>query len=418
DSYLLVQKFLKEPLSEKATIQKLQAQKVMPKKKPNIFLFVTESLREDFMTKEIAPNLHSFKQENIAISNSFSNANNSHHSWFCIFYSKLPFYWDKYKFSNWKSGSVPLQILKQMGYKIHLYTSARLSYYEMDNRIFGQNQYLADSVCFKPHEDGVKAFESDTLIVDQLRKDIQSLSEEGHVFITFLDSTHFNYSWPEETDSVFTPYVDSIDYIGTSCFKKDLEEVKNRYRNAIHYVDKLFGKVVETVKSTKGWDDSVIIFTGDHGEEFMEPRNLFHASELNKPQTNVPIYLKLGMNKEKTAAKKGNIISHIDVFPSVLHHLLEQDYYSSLFDGQSILRKNRHSFVISSRYNASRAPFEFCLNNGNYKLLLRFKDEKQIFQSPYLQVLSMKNAQDESLDWNLALIREQFGESLQKIFSE
>lgn len=413
-SDLPIEKTLKRPMSEEMALNEVHSSKVSLEKKPNIYLFITESLREDFLSAEVAPNLYAFKQTHVATPLSFSNTNNSHGSWFCIFSSKLPFYWDHYKYANWKSGSLPLQILKQMGYKVHLYTAARLAYYEMDKRIFGKEQYLVDTVCFKPHEEGVTASESDAHIIEQLCKDTESFSEEGHLFITFLDSTHFNYSWPEE-DTLFTPYTENINYLMATCFRKDLDLVKNRYRNAAHYVDKLFGKVMDSLQSTKAWQDSIVVFTGDHGEEFMETKNLFHASDLNQPQTQVPIYLKLGEMKLQNTS---SIVSHIDIFPTLLHHIVKQDHYGPLFDGQSLLRNKRSSFAVSSRYNASRAPFEFCINNGKYKLLLRFKNPKQILSSSDLHILGVKDQQDRSLSWTTELIEQEFGESLQKIFSE
>src|SRR5207244_4463079 len=62
-------------------------------KKPNIYFFVIETLRKDFLDEKTAPHLVQFEKENISLKNSYSNANATMLSWFAIFHSNLPFYW-------------------------------------------------------------------------------------------------------------------------------------------------------------------------------------------------------------------------------------------------------------------------------------------------------------------------------------
>ncbi len=47
---------------------------------------------------------------------------------------------------QWKHGSVPLQILKDLGYKIRIYSSADLRYFNMDELLFGQDRQLIDQI--------------------------------------------------------------------------------------------------------------------------------------------------------------------------------------------------------------------------------------------------------------------------------
>ena len=63
--------------------------------KPDIYLFVIESLREDYITVENSPHLNQFKEKNVSFDLTLSNANATHNSWFSLFHSKFPFYWEK-----------------------------------------------------------------------------------------------------------------------------------------------------------------------------------------------------------------------------------------------------------------------------------------------------------------------------------
>ena len=131
------------PLPPKENNQLYLINDVTPlSQKPNIYIFVIESLREDFISKNISPTLYTFKHQNISFDLTLSNSNNTHCSWYSIFYSKYPFNWAELKKNKWDKGSIPLNILKKAGYKINVLTSSGLHYYKMDDLLFGKNQSL------------------------------------------------------------------------------------------------------------------------------------------------------------------------------------------------------------------------------------------------------------------------------------
>ncbi|MBS0626629.1 MAG: hypothetical protein JSS09_00270, partial [Verrucomicrobia bacterium] len=98
---------------------------------PDIFLFIVETIREDFLTKEITPSIAQFKQDYTSFEQTLSVSNATHTSWFSIFYSTYPFYWTKYYDKNWTQGSPSLALLKKMGYQIHVYSGSHLNFYSM-----------------------------------------------------------------------------------------------------------------------------------------------------------------------------------------------------------------------------------------------------------------------------------------------
>ena len=75
--------------------------------------------------------------------------------------------------------------------------------------------------------------------IEALNKQIEK-NKDSSVFITFLDSTHSEYSWPKDFKAKFTPYVTKVNYISLSQSKKGLALLKNSYKNAINYIDLLF----------------------------------------------------------------------------------------------------------------------------------------------------------------------------------
>ena len=391
---LHMEKPLKSLIGEAELLKKVHSVPVSVRDKPNIYLFVVESLREDFMTEETAKNIHEFRKENIVFGKTYSNANCTQDSWYSIFSGNYPFHWAEAKETR-QSGSIPLQVLKKLGYDIHIYSAAQLNYYGMAPVMFGKNHYLADSYNVYPHYYPVEACESDRKAVEKFLVDSdKKWAKEGNVFIFFIESTHFNYSWPKDYSTPFTPFSSEKTHLRVSNSIKNIELIKNRYRNSIHYMDSLFGRVIEKLKERDLYDEGVILFTGDHGEEFFEEGQLFHASHLSSMQTEPPIYMKLGNNQRASDLDLDQLkVSQVDMLPTVLDYLLGDQPFD-IFDGESIFKEERKPYVVSARFNGPRAPQEFFILDDKHKCTFRFQgsDALELWETKDLsgQVLEVK----------------------------
>jgi len=415
---LLVDGCLKDPWKDKDCFSGLDSRPFSLQRKPDIFLFIAESLREDFITQEISPNLSQFRSDSIHFPLALSNANATHISWFSYFYSLFPFHYPNYQIDQWKKGSVPLILLKKMGYEINLYSASRMGFYQMDEMLFGEGSYLLDKSSCYSMEETIPPYEADEKAIAELCKDIKKQERSGgRVFIVFLDSTHFGYSFPDDVAPLFTPIDDKINYLEAAISTKNIEKIKNRYRNAIHYVDSLFGDFIETLKETPSWDESIVVFTADHGEEFYEYGHLFHATDLSKPQLNVPLYYKMGKGEVKGKVSSDYITSHMDIFPSILHYLVGEDCFQEVLQGHSIFSSKKWPFVVGARYNAGRSPYEFFIHNGNQKLIAQFDNKNDIFHSRALHILATKNDEEENVPFSLSIIHQHFGEAIDTLFS-
>lgn len=405
---------LKNRISQEEILQQGQAALAgKVEKKPDIFLFIIESLREDFIDALHAPYLTEFKQKFLSFDLSLSNANNTHSSWYSLFYSDYPFYWEKTAPVHWNKGSIPLILLKQLGYTIHCYSSARLNFYQMDQRIFGVSNYLADIFFAQESPEKEAPYMRDQQSIERLLEQMATEPSGGRLFIVFLDATHLDYSWPEE-NTRFTPCIDKINYLKAALSNSDIEKIKNRYRNSLFFVDSLFGRFMQKFKDYKGNEEALIVVTGDHGEEFYEQGRLFHASSLNHVQTHVPLYYKLGSSSEKPST---SMSCHMDIFPTLFHHLTAHSCMQGILKGQSIFQAARWPYTIITRFNASRSPCEFCIHDGKRKLTLTFSDERDIFKAQGLRILSTKNLRDEIVECDLALLKEEFSGAFDQIFA-
>jgi hypothetical protein len=375
------------PRNELRTHQILQQKHLSAASKPNIYLFIIETFRKDFVTQETAPQLTAFGNENISFQESFANANSTHPSWFTIFHADFPYHWTAMR-DTWKQGSIPLNILKNLGYKIRIYSSTDLRYFNMDQLLFGEHRQLADQIEEYTQNRLIEPCDRDALCIQSFLRDIDHPSnQEGNLFVFFFDSTHSEYGVPKDFPLKFLPIVDKIDYLTIT--PKEIEPVKNRYRNAIHYVDTLFGTFLAKLKEKNLYQDALIAVTGDHGEEFFEEGALFHGTHLNRYQTSVPIFYKL-QNKNV----QNDTATHLDLFPSILHQLTGRSDLKELFDGESIFQPNRWPYRIAVLQNGPETPCEFIVENTRSKIHCRFFDPKDIYGTAKLELLAPTHEAD------------------------
>lgn len=364
---------------------KLNEQFSEAKHKPNIYLFVVETLREEFLTEEIAPHLADFRQPDRPLT--FASSNGTQKSWFSIFYAQSPLYFGDMYRSGWTKGSPILEQFKRSGYKIHLYSGSRLTYYGMNEVLFGEQYALADDVYLDPPSTDRPAWQCDQSMFNQLTDDVDRYKEEqGHLFIVFIESTHFNYSWPATQKGPFTPYIEDINFLKEACFQTNMLEIQNRYRNSIHYVDDLFGRFFNALKHHGLYDNALIAITADHGEEFFEQGNLFHASALSKEQIRVPIYFHM-----KGFTPQTKVLSHVDILPTLMHIVFGEEKGMGILYGKSVLTERPSMFAMTGRYNGSRSPHEFILQNQEVRLHARFSNPACPAKSKSIEVLSLQN---------------------------
>ncbi len=401
------------PATEKELLASLESFSSTPKKRPNIYLFIAESLREDILQPHIAPHLSAFRERSVQANLSLSSANSTQISWYSIFHSDFPYYWSAVNQQKRETAAPGIELLRKMGYQIHVYSSANLLYYGMDELLFGKEHAGVDSLQTFNHTPPKEAWVSDRETIDTFAQELRENPEreEGHCFIFFWDSTHFDYSWPKSSAPRFSPIASELNYFKAYHSKKNIEAIKNRYRNAVHYIDSLFGQFLSIIPKP---EEALIVFTGDHGEEFFEHGHLFHLSELNDVQTQVPIYMQL----PKKPTSRPALATHMDIFPTILSSLANT--HSDALKGQSLIDEKRWPYAVMARYNASRTPCEICLHNGLYKFTARFSDEKNIFKADSLRIISLRTGKEELVhEYKEDLegwVQQEFGKGLERLF--
>jgi arylsulfatase A-like enzyme len=142
-------------------------------------------------------------------------------------------------------------------------------------------------------------------VVDRAVQWIDGLHEDGEQpFFLFLHvfDAHDPYTPPAPFDRMFDPdYTGDIDgrrvTSGDSPVRRDmdprdLQHLVARYDGAIRFVDKELSRLFEALEQRDLTENTLVIVTGDHGEEFFEHGAKTHRNQLYLESVGVPLLMR------------------------------------------------------------------------------------------------------------------------------
>jgi len=92
----------------------------------------------------------------------------------------------------------------------------------------------------------------------------------------------------------------------------------NLYDGEIRYFDDQFSKVIGALKRKKMYDDTLLIFTGDHGEDMFEHNCCLGHREVYQSTIGVPLIIKPPRGMKIASRTVDGLCSHEDILPTIL----------------------------------------------------------------------------------------------------
>jgi len=138
--------------------------------------------------------------------------------------------------------------------------------------------------------------------------------------------------------------------------EEDRQWIKALYRGEVRYVDHCIGEIIQTLKETGQYDDALIIFTSDHGEEHWDHGRFEHAHAMYQELMHVPLVIKLPRSRVK--GERTMRIAVPQIYPTVLElagvpdDAINSDYASliPLIEGNSDSTTDTAIFSNSTLY--------------------------------------------------------------------
>ena len=314
-----------------------------PTKPLNIIWLVAESLRWDMLDKSIMPASWSFSKKAHRFTRQYSGGIGTRMGMFSMFYGLYGPYWNQ--FLAERRSPVLIDVLREQDYQLEMFTSAKFSYPEFDKTIFSHvpEKNLHQDTQGEPPE-------RDRINIDRMISFMEN-RDKTKPFMTFMffESTHARYYYPEKT-KIRDVTLDEINYLTMSreSLAKDIDQIKNRYINASHYVDIQIGRLLKYLQDTKLIDNTIIIITGDHGEEFMEKGRWGHNSDFVEEQIRAPLVL--WIPGSGSGVEEG-ISSHMDIVPTILPWLGVKNDPSDYSQGYNLLGQDKRPYAVVSDWD-------------------------------------------------------------------
>jgi arylsulfatase A-like enzyme len=266
--------------------------------KKNILLVTIDTLRADRLScydknHVQTPNIDRLAAEGVLFSRAFANTSTTLPSHTNILLGTSPLYHgvhDNLNFVVREDFLTLAEHLKGNGYTTRAYVGA----FPLDPR-FGLDQGFDVYDAEYPHDyyaDLTTLERRAEEVLDKAREGIKNAKEPWFIWVHCYDP-HLPYDPPEPFKSRF----------------KD-----NPYDGEVAYVDLMLGKLWESLMEEQLFDETVIVFTGDHGEALGEHGELSHGFFAYNATLWIPLIIKIpGIEQGCT----DQYVSHLDIFPTV-----------------------------------------------------------------------------------------------------
>jgi len=315
--------------------------------KINIFIIASDAVRNSVINQEVTPNIENFKKDSIVLNNHYSGGNATRFGIFSLFYGLNSTYW--FPFLNANRGPVLFEVLKKLEYQIDIISSTNTNWPE-----FRRTCYVDVQDSIKDDSEGTP-WERDAQSTKYFLNQVNKYNINKPIFsFVFLDSPH-GYSFPKEFNK-FNANDENINYLTVEKDSKDIKSVFSRYKNSVYYNDKLFGDMINKLKENKLYDDSLIIYTSDHGQEFYEYGFFGHNSSFSKAQVNSPMIIKLPKKLQDQIHVLDNyenvLTSHNDIVPTILAMIGVTNSSVDYSNGENIFSKEfNRKYIFTANWN-------------------------------------------------------------------
>lgn len=355
----------------------------------NIVVVVIDGLRFDMLDDEVMPNLTAFAKENIVYTEHYSGGNGTRFGMFSLLYGIHGSYW--HTFLAQRRSPVLLDTLMDKGYDFTILSSTRLAFPELRKTAFInmpdriKDTYSAKTTIQKRDELLTKDFE------DYL--ETRSLQRPFFAFL-YYNSSHEPFVYPEEFTRFSPVLKGEINYF-RDVEKSKVPLLRNMYKNAVYFEDHLLGKVIRSLKGKRLLDNTIVVITGDHGEEFFENGFWGHTSSFDDYQLKTAFVMHYPGIGHRVVRR---ISSHHDLVPTLMESLGCVSPAGEYSQGFSLLREEHHAYITAANWDTAvmiDKEVKIVYSTEMYNMgsfTVHRKDDYSVITSPS-HLLKQKNAQ-------------------------
>ena len=286
------------------------------------------------------------------------------------------------------------QVLKKEGYATACFCSSPYMNpafgfdrgFDLYRNIDLEDEKIKDTILPPPEErDAVHEDITSPRITDLAITWLENHHSRPFFLFLHLWDVHYDYIPPAPYDKLFDPDyqgdIDGKDYmhndeVNPEMDPRDLEHIIALYDGEIAYVDHHIGLIVKKLKKLGIFDQTLIVVTADHGDEFFEHGGKGHRNTLYDEVVKIPLIVHLP-EKISSAVRIRNQVSIIDIAPTILD--LAGILVPGRMQGSSLAPLLKEETIPDDRYAM--------LELGSILRALRSKSAKLLFNTRALQTI-------------------------------
>ncbi len=321
----------------------------------NIIWIAIDSWRFDMVRPDVMPYLYERSQRGQVFTQHLSGGNSTRFGIFSLFYGIYGSYWEA--ILGQRQPALLFEMLAAQQYEVSVRSSAALTFPE-----FRQTAFVKLGPMTTDNYSGERSDQRDKQQIEDVLKLLRrrQLSEPSKPFFKFmfLDGPHGPYNYPPEFER-FLPIKRSSLY---STLADESRQILlfNDYRNAVGYTDHLLQQLFLGLESLGLSEHTIVLLTGDHGEEFWENGHYGHAGAYTEYQSAVPLIL---FWPGRAAARYTHPTSHHDIVPTFAEYLGVKNEVKDYALGQNLFRQETRPYRVICNW-------EHCsLFDGQYHLI-------------------------------------------------
>ena len=311
-----------------------------PSRTPNILWLTLDSFRYDALSPELTPRIDAFSRTATVFDHQISGGNSTRYGVFSMFYGLHGSYWQTVLAE--RRGPVFVSRLRELGYRTKILSSTSLTWPEFRRTAFVE---VGDSV--EDAMPGPRTKDRDRQLTERFSEFLENGDTSRPFFAwLFFDSTHAPYDL-EEKDAKITPFAESVSYANLDSVRTDPEMRKrmfNRYKNAVSYLDGLCGKVIDELDHRGLLENTIVVITGDHGEEYYEHGYFGHNGAFTPEQIHVPLVI---FDSTRRPGHVTRMTTHQDLVPTFMELLGTKNPPADYSVGANLYGDTTHPFAVS-----------------------------------------------------------------------
>jgi hypothetical protein len=305
--------------------------------KPNIFIFVVDSLRRDYLSPynpavTFTPNMESFARESVVVRNAFTRYSGTGLSEPSLWTGGMLLH------KQYVTPFYPMNSLQKLldveGYQQYISKDEILS------------SILAPSPLITQLDAGRSTMSCELC---------QTLIELRHRMAHRADANRpvFAYMQPQDI------HVSVINRDGSSTLQGEAYPgFEGAYASRIRKMDACFGEFIQFLKNSGWYRNSIIIVTSDHGDSLGEGGRWGHAYNVVPEVVRIPLLIHLPATMQSLAFERGAPAFLVDITPSLYYLLGHRPIVDNELFGRPLftstpeegLRYVRESYLIASSY--------------------------------------------------------------------